>query len=48
MSFDRRTRIEQMRKADRTRDRRNRVLAFGLSGVQVAAALARISGPSLT
>ena len=39
MSFDRRTRIEQMRKADRARDRRNRVLAFGLSGVLVAGLL---------
>ncbi|MFD4947179.1 DUF3105 domain-containing protein [Streptomyces sp. NPDC058239] len=31
MSFDRRTRIEQMRNADRARERRNRVLAISLS-----------------
>ena len=36
MSFDRRTRIEQMRNADRARDRRNRVLVIGLSVVVVA------------
>ncbi|MFI8004570.1 DUF3105 domain-containing protein [Streptomyces sp. NPDC086010] len=36
MSFDRRTRIEQMRSADRARDRRNRVLAIGVSAVVVA------------
>ncbi|MFF2330327.1 MULTISPECIES: DUF3105 domain-containing protein [unclassified Streptomyces] len=36
MSFDRRTRIEQMRNADRTRDRRNRVLAISLSVLVVA------------
>ncbi|MGW2656879.1 DUF3105 domain-containing protein [Streptomyces sp. NPDC001478] len=36
MSFDRRTRIEQMRKADRARDRRNRVLVVSVSAVVVA------------
>ncbi|MDF6042135.1 DUF3105 domain-containing protein [Streptomyces sp. JH14] len=36
MSLDRRTRIEQMRKADRARDRRNVVLAIGLSVAVVA------------
>ncbi|MFB8089458.1 DUF3105 domain-containing protein [Streptomyces sp. NPDC055992] len=36
MSYDRRTRIEQMRNADRARDRRNRVLAVSLSAVVVA------------
>ncbi|MGP3633726.1 DUF3105 domain-containing protein [Streptomyces sp. 24-1644] len=36
MSFDRRTRIEQMRDADRTRDRRNRVVAIALSTLVVA------------
>ncbi|HEY9328262.1 MAG TPA: DUF3105 domain-containing protein [Streptomyces sp.] len=36
MSFDRRTRIEQMRKADRARDRRTRVLVISLSAVVVA------------
>ncbi|MFC9246531.1 DUF3105 domain-containing protein [Streptomyces sp. NPDC057136] len=36
MSFDRRTRIEQMRNADRTRDRRNRVVAIALSTLVVA------------
>lgn len=36
MSFDRRTRIEQMRNADRARDRRNRVLVIGVSAVVVA------------
>lgn len=36
MSYDRRTRIEQMRKADRARDRRNRVLVISLSAVVVA------------
>ncbi|MEV6160325.1 DUF3105 domain-containing protein [Streptomyces sp. NPDC052052] len=36
MSFDRRTRIEQMRNADRARDRRNRVLAISLSVLVVA------------
>ncbi|MFD9748479.1 DUF3105 domain-containing protein [[Kitasatospora] papulosa] len=39
MSFDRRTRIEQMRSADRARDRRNKVLAIGLSAVVVAGLL---------
>uniref|UniRef100_A0AAU1LPT3 DUF3105 domain-containing protein n=1 Tax=Streptomyces sp. NBC_00148 TaxID=2903626 RepID=A0AAU1LPT3_9ACTN len=39
MSFDRRTRIEQMRSADRARDRRNRVVAIGLSAVVVAGLL---------
>ncbi|MFE3515972.1 DUF3105 domain-containing protein [Streptomyces sp. NPDC059166] len=39
MSFDRRTRIEQMRHADRARDRRNRVLAIGVSAVVVAGLL---------
>ncbi|HWU10049.1 MAG TPA: DUF3105 domain-containing protein [Streptomyces sp.] len=39
MSFDRRTRIEQMRNADRARDRRNRVVVIGLSGVVVAGLL---------
>ncbi|MEU1351520.1 DUF3105 domain-containing protein [Streptomyces sp. NPDC005776] len=36
MSFDRRTRIEQMRNADRARDRRSRVLVISLSAVVVA------------
>ncbi|MEU9203102.1 DUF3105 domain-containing protein [Streptomyces sp. NPDC048332] len=36
MSFDRRTRIEQMRKADRARDRRTRVLVISVSAVVVA------------
>lgn len=36
MSHDRRTRIEQMRNADRSRDRRNRVLAISVSAVVVA------------
>ncbi|MGW0789663.1 DUF3105 domain-containing protein [Streptomyces sp. NPDC002911] len=36
MSFDRRTRTEPMRDADRARDRRNRVVAIGLSVVVVA------------
>ncbi|MCX5139846.1 MULTISPECIES: DUF3105 domain-containing protein [unclassified Streptomyces] len=36
MSFDRRTRIEQMRNADRARDRRTRVLVISLSAVVVA------------
>ncbi|MET7647329.1 DUF3105 domain-containing protein [Streptomyces sp. NPDC005426] len=36
MSFDRRTRIEQMRKADRARDRRARVLVISVSAVVVA------------
>ncbi|MFD3655359.1 DUF3105 domain-containing protein [Streptomyces sp. NPDC058620] len=36
MSFDRRTRIEQMRDADRARDRRNRVVAIALSTLVVA------------
>ncbi|MER7723723.1 DUF3105 domain-containing protein [Streptomyces sp. NPDC096323] len=36
MSFDRRTRIEQMRKADRARDRRSRVLVISISAVVVA------------
>ncbi|MFE9725139.1 DUF3105 domain-containing protein [Streptomyces sp. NPDC005794] len=39
MSFDRRTRTEQMRNADRARDRRNRVVAIGLSAVVVAGLL---------
>ncbi|MET7364362.1 DUF3105 domain-containing protein [Streptomyces sp. NPDC005566] len=39
MSFDRRTRIEQMRKADRSRDRRNRVVAIGVSAAVVAGLL---------
>lgn len=39
MSFDRRTRIEQMRSDDRARDRRNRVVAIGLSAVVVAGLL---------
>jgi hypothetical protein len=36
MSFDRRDRTEQTRDADRALDRRNRVLAIGLSAVVVA------------
>ncbi|MCX4535489.1 DUF3105 domain-containing protein [Streptomyces sp. NBC_00841] len=40
MSFDRRTRIEQMRNADRVRDRRNRALAIGLSALVVAGLVA--------
>ncbi|WP_327119218.1 DUF3105 domain-containing protein [Streptomyces sp. NBC_01341] len=36
MSFDRRTRMEQMRSADRARDRRKRVFAIGVSAVVVA------------
>ena len=36
MSFDRRTRIEQMRSADRARDRRNRVAVIALSTLVVA------------
>ncbi|MFD9500741.1 DUF3105 domain-containing protein [Streptomyces sp. NPDC060035] len=36
MSFDRRTRMEQMRRTDRARDRRNRVVAIGLSAAVVA------------
>ncbi|MDF6021505.1 DUF3105 domain-containing protein [Streptomyces sp. JH34] len=39
MSFDRRTRIEHMRSADRARDRRNKVLAIGLSAAVVAGLL---------
>ncbi|MFC8590208.1 DUF3105 domain-containing protein [Streptomyces atroolivaceus] len=39
MSFDRRTRMEQMRSADRARDRRNRVVAIGLSAVVAAGLL---------
>ncbi|MEV6312477.1 DUF3105 domain-containing protein [Streptomyces sp. NPDC051840] len=39
MSFDRRTRIEQMRDADRARDRRNRALAIGVSAAAVAGLL---------
>ncbi|WP_392670019.1 DUF3105 domain-containing protein [Streptomyces sp. LN785] len=35
MSFDRRTRIEQMRNADRARERRNRALTIGLSALVV-------------
>lgn len=40
MSYDRRTRIEQMRNADRARDRRNRALAIGVSAVVVAGLVA--------
>ncbi|MFG2402768.1 DUF3105 domain-containing protein [Streptomyces brevispora] len=40
MSHDRRTRIEQMRNADRARDRRNRVLVISLSTVVVAGLVA--------
>ncbi|MFE7387595.1 DUF3105 domain-containing protein [Streptomyces sp. NPDC057582] len=40
MSFDRRTRIDQMRNADRARDRRNRALAIGLSALVVAGLVA--------
>ncbi|WP_406449468.1 DUF3105 domain-containing protein [Streptomyces sp. NBC_00876] len=40
MSFDRRTRIEQMRNADRAQDRRNRVLVISLSAVVVAGLVA--------
>ncbi|MGC5342797.1 DUF3105 domain-containing protein [Streptomyces sp. AM 4-1-1] len=36
MSFDRRTRIEQLRNTERARERRNRVLAISLSAVVVA------------
>ncbi|MFE7628442.1 DUF3105 domain-containing protein [Streptomyces sp. NPDC057509] len=36
MSYDRRTRIEQMRSADRARDRRNRVLVIGAGALVVA------------
>ncbi|MFJ2912914.1 DUF3105 domain-containing protein [Streptomyces sp. NPDC087228] len=36
MSFDRRTRIEHMRTADRSRERRNRVLVISLSVLVVA------------
>ncbi|WP_203185819.1 DUF3105 domain-containing protein [Streptomyces pratensis] len=39
MSFDRRTRMEQMRSADRARDRRTRVVAIGLSAAVVAGLL---------
>ncbi|MDQ0796714.1 DUF3105 domain-containing protein [Streptomyces sp. B1I3] len=39
MSFDRRTRVEQMRTDDRARDRRNRVVTIGLSAVVVAGLL---------
>ena len=39
MSFDRRTRMERMRSADRARDRRNKVLAIGVSAVVVAGSL---------
>ncbi|MEU0128734.1 MULTISPECIES: DUF3105 domain-containing protein [unclassified Streptomyces] len=39
MSFDRRTRIEQMRDADRRHDRRSRVVAIGVSAVVVAGLL---------
>ncbi|MEV8224594.1 DUF3105 domain-containing protein [Streptomyces sp. NPDC079167] len=39
MSFDSRNRLEQMRSADRARDRRNRVVAIGLSAVVVAGLL---------
>jgi hypothetical protein len=40
MSFDRRTRIEQMRNSDRARDRRSRALAIGLSALVVAGLVA--------
>ncbi|MEU2020846.1 DUF3105 domain-containing protein [Streptomyces sp. NPDC016469] len=40
MSYDRRARIEQMRNADRTRDRRNRILTVSLSAVVVAGLVA--------
>ncbi|MFG2559856.1 DUF3105 domain-containing protein [Streptomyces sp. NPDC048496] len=40
MSFDRRTRIEQMRNTDRARDRRNRALVIGLSALVVAGLVA--------
>ncbi|MFB7220689.1 DUF3105 domain-containing protein [Streptomyces sp. NPDC056227] len=40
MSFDRRTRIEQMRNADHARDRRNRALAIGLSALVVTGLVA--------
>ncbi|MFC8538402.1 DUF3105 domain-containing protein [Streptomyces sp. NPDC057249] len=40
MSYDRRARIEQMRNADRARDRRNRILAVSLSAVVVAGLVA--------
>src|SRR5687768_1638501 len=33
---DRRARIEQMRRADQARERRNRILTIGISGVVVA------------
>lgn len=39
-SHDRRTRTEQMRNADRTRDRRNRVVGISLSAVVVAGLVA--------
>jgi hypothetical protein len=39
MSFDRRTRVQDMRNADRSRDRRNRVVAIGLSTVVVVGLL---------
>ncbi|MFG2596631.1 DUF3105 domain-containing protein [Streptomyces sp. NPDC048462] len=39
-SHDRRTRIEQMRKADRARDRRSRVVAISLGAVVVAGLVA--------
>jgi hypothetical protein len=39
MSFDRRTRMEQMRDADRAHDRRTRVVAISLSAVVVAGLL---------
>ncbi|OKJ76568.1 DUF3105 domain-containing protein [Streptomyces sp. CB02460] len=40
MSYDRRARIEQMRNADRARDRRNRILTVSLSAVVVAGLVA--------
>lgn len=40
MSYDRRARIEQMRNADRARDRRNRILIVSLSAVVVAGLVA--------
>lgn len=39
MSFDRRTRMEQTRRTDRARDRRNRVVAIGLSAAVVTGLL---------
>ncbi|MGZ2360810.1 DUF3105 domain-containing protein [Streptomyces sp. 372A] len=40
MSYDRRARIEQMRNADRARDRRNRILTVSLGAVVVAGLVA--------